>query len=229
MYGIICIGNATGIGVFLVLLLYGCFMTKINIIIQKIWNHIIGKVTLSVAVTVAVVIIAFVIIESACMIYAANKTPKENVTLIVLGCKVDKERPTMMLKERLEAAYEFLCENPEVVCILSGGKGNGEDISEAECMYRYLIEKGISSDRLYKEDKSTSTRENIQFSKVIIDEYDLPENIAIATSEFHLYRAGLIAGDLGYEYTSVPATTNWILFPTYYVRELYGILYQWFL
>ena len=168
VYGIFCIGNATGIGVFGILLLYGCFMPKVNDIIQKIWKFTVGKVALSTVATAVIVIFAFVIIESACMIYAANKTPKEDVTLIVLGCKVDKERPTLMLKERLEAAYEFLIKNPEVSCILSGGKGNGEDISEAECMYRYLVDKGISPDRLYKEDASTSTRENFQFSKAII-------------------------------------------------------------
>lgn len=228
-YGIINMGNATGIVVFLMLIIYAAFMSKINSLVVTLWKHMAGKVSLCVVCFGIAVIAIFVIIETSCMIYAANKTPKSEVTLIVLGCKVDGERATLMLTERLEAAYEFLTDNEEAVCILSGGKGTGENISEAECMYRYLTDKGIDSARLYKEDKSTSTRENIKFSKAIIDEYDLPENIAIATSEFHVYRAGVIAEELGYEYTSVPAKTAWWLFPTYYVRELYGILYQWFL
>lgn len=163
------------------------------------------------------------------MVQAAGKTPQNGSTLIVLGCKVNGEQPTLMLRERLDAAYEFLIANEDSLCILSGGKGNGEDISEAECMYKYLIDKGIRSSRLYIEDKSTSTQENLAFSYKIIEKYDLPKNIAIATNEFHIYRAGIIAEELGLEYTSVSASTAWWLLPTYYVRELYGILYQWFL
>ncbi len=229
MYGIANIGNVTGVAVFGILLVYVCFMKQIHRLIMLLWSHIVGKVCLSATCMAVIAIIIFVFVESACMIYAASKEPDENVTLLVLGCKVDGERATLMLTERLDAAYEFLLENEEVVCVLSGGKGNGENITEAECMYRYLLDKGIDASRLYKEEESTSTRENIAFSKRIIDEYGLPENIAIATSEFHVYRAGVIAEGLGYEYTSVPAKTAWWLFPTYYFRELYGIMYQWFL
>lgn len=52
-------------------------------------------------------------------------------------------------------------ENTTAVCIVSGGKGDSENISEAEAMYRWLVDKGIDSSRIYKEDKSTSTVENI--------------------------------------------------------------------
>ena len=229
MYGIVNIGNSTGVAMFGLLLAYACFMNKVNSLIVLLWSNIVARIAMC-TVGIAVIVIAmFVIAESICMVYAANKQPGEDVTLIVLGCKVDGERATLMLTERLEAAYEFLLDNDGAVCVLSGGKGNGENITEAECMYRYLLDKGIDASRLYKEEESTSTRENIAFSKRIIDEYGLPENIAIATSEFHVYRAGVIAEGLGYEYTSVPAKTAWWLFPTYYFRELYGIMYQWFL
>ncbi|WP_455715620.1 YdcF family protein [Anaerosporobacter sp.] len=161
------------------------------------------------------------------MVTAATNNAKEKSTVIVLGCKVYGERPSLMLVERLEAAYDYLVENPNSVCILSGGQGTDEDISEAECMYRYLISQGISSERLYKEEKSTSTRENLIYSKDILDSYQLNKDIAIVTNEFHEYRAGKIAESLGLEYSAVSAKTAWWLLPTYYVRELYGILYEW--
>ena len=104
------------------------------------------------------------------MISAANRKPPKNATLIVLGCRVYGERASLSMVERLEAAYEYLQENPQAVCVLSGGMGSGENITEAECMYRYLVDKGITSRRLYKEEESTSTIENLKFSLELINE-----------------------------------------------------------
>ena len=178
-----------------------------------------------VTVVVSVVVIT-AIIETVFIVKASTKKPKENATLIVLGCKVYGEHASRSLRERLDAALIYLEENPDSQCIVSGGMGEGEKISEAECMYRYLIKKGIHSSRIIKEDRSTSTRENLRFSKKIIEERGLSKNIAIATSDYHQYRASKIAKTLGFSVGAVPGHTAWWLFPTFYVRELYGILYQ---
>ena len=132
-----------------------------------------------------------------------------------------------MLMERLEAAYDYLTEHEDSACVLSGGQGPGESISEAECMYRYLVAKGIDPARLYREDRSTDTKENLMFSKQVIEENGLYPVIAITTSEFHEYRAGQIAKSLDMEYGAVSGRTAIWLFPTYYVRELYAILAEW--
>ena len=113
--------------------------------------------------------------------------------VIILGCQVRGEMPSQMLKRRLDAALEVLDENPEAVCVMSGGRGNGEDISEAECMRRYLTAAGIDEARLYAEDKSTSTRENIAFSAEILEKLGISENIMLVTNEFHQYRAYIYA------------------------------------
>ena len=64
-------------------------------------------------------------------------------TVVVLGCQVKGEAPSLTLTERLDAAYDYLCSHPDAACILSGGQGDDEKISEAECMYRYLTKKGF--------------------------------------------------------------------------------------
>lgn len=227
--GIINIGNCVGISVFTVIFIYGTFFSRINRLLISIWNNIFGKVLLSVLSVALLLCLTIVTIESSLMIGANFRTPKNGDTVIVLGCKVNGTTASLMLKERLDSAYEFLIDNPDSVCILSGGKGDGENISEAQCMYDYLTEKGISQQRLYMEDKSTSTRENLAFSKIIIDTLGLSNNIALATNEFHMYRAGKIAQELELNYSSITAHTAWWLFPTYYFRELFGIMYQWFL
>ena len=62
-----------------------------------------------------------------------------------------------MLKHRLDAAYDYLTEHPDVPVIVCGGQGPDESISEAQCMYEYLTKKGIAAERITQEDRSTST------------------------------------------------------------------------
>lgn len=224
---ILNIGNATGILIGSILLLYGIFMPVIHKKISGIWKKKIGKILLLFAAFGIGFVVGLAAVETVCIVKAAKKKPAENATLIVLGCKVYGEKASRTLQERLDAAYDYLVENEDTDCVLSGGQGRDEDISEALCMYRYLEEKGIDTSRLYLEDTSTTTRENLSNSLQIIRENGLNEKIAIATSDFHEYRAGEIADALGLEYGAVPGRSAWWLLPTYYVRELYGILYQW--
>lgn len=221
------IGNLTGLVVATLLFFYALFMPAVHRVIVKWKNHK-GKKWLVRGFFALIGLIAvLVVIESVCMIAAANKRAEEGATVVVLGCRVYGERASLMLVERLDAAYEYLIEHEDSACVLSGGQGPGESISEAECMYRYLVSKGIDPARLYKEDKSTDTRENLMYSKEVIEKNGLYPVVAIATSEFHEYRAGQIAKSLGMEYGAVPGRTAIWLFPTYYVRELYAILAEW--
>lgn len=227
MRRIMNIGNATGLLLGSILLLYGIFMPKVHHKISCIWKKTPGKICLSIMAFLIVSGVVLAAAETVCLVKAAKKKPAENATLIVLGCKVYGEKASRTLRDRLDAAYDYLLEHEDADCVLSGGQGKDEDISEALCMYRYLEEKGIDTSRLYLEDTSTTTRENLANSLAIIEEKGMDKNIAIATSEFHEYRAGEIAKELGLTYGAVPGHTAWWLLPTYYMRELYGILYQW--
>lgn len=228
MYGSLNLGNLTGMISFAAVIIYGVKGKAVKNRLSQIKGTHIEKRLYKFAALFFVVLAALLISETGLMIGSCVDKPSKNATAVVLGCRVmPGEKPSLMLAERLDAAYEYLEENPEASCILSGGKGKDEEISEAECMYRYLIERGISPDRLYKEDSSTSTRENLEFSKEIIDREKLPEEIAIITNDFHEYRAGLVARGLGINHSAVPAHTALWLLPTYYVRELYGIIYEW--
>lgn len=228
LIGTVNMGNATGLAISVVLLVCGMFRKTVGGMLSAVWKHKIGKVCLGFVTAVAVVIVVLVVVETFLIVRAAlDKPTSDNVTVVVLGCKVNGTSPSLTLKSRLDAAYDYLCENESAKCVVSGGQGPDEGISEAQCMYNYLVDKGIDRDRLYKEDKSTTTRENLEFSADIIKAEGLSEEIVIVTNEFHLYRAGKVADSLGLSHKSVPAATEWYLFPTYYVRELWGILYQW--
>lgn len=92
-------------------------------------------------------------------------------------------------------------------------------------MYRYLTERGIAPERLFKEDRSSNTNENLKFSLEILKGQGIDGPITIITSEFHEYRANAVAQKLGIESYSTPSHTFFLYLPTFYVRELYGILY----
>lgn len=225
--GIVNIGNITGIILFSMMFITFLKADKLSEMLAKLKNKKSGKVFLSVAAIIVSAVILIAGVETVFMVSAAFKAPEPNSTVVVLGCRVYGERPSRMMVARLKAAMKYLEENPDSACILSGGQGADEDISEAECMYRYLTANGVSPDRLYKEDKSTSTRENLAFSKEIIEREGLNPDIAIATNEFHEYRAQQIAEALDLDSGAASGVTEiWVL-PTYYVRELYGILYEW--
>lgn len=224
---ILNIGNLAGLTVCTVLVLYAVFMPKIHQWIRFFWQKTAGRIVFSILAVGLTAALVLVVVMTSLMVRAACTSPSENATVIVLGCKAYGERPSIMLEERLKAAVKYLNANTEAACIVSGGQGADETISEAQCMYLYLINNGIASERIYKEDQSTTTRENIAFSYEIIKEQGLNENIAIATNNFHEYRAGEIADDLGLEHGAVPGDTALWLLPTYYARELLAILYEW--
>ena len=93
--------------------------------------------------------------------------------IIVLGAHVNGTKLTLALLERVRRALLYLEENPGTKAVLSGGRGDGEQISEAEAMYRYLTEHGIAPERLIKEERSTNTKENLDFSLRLIGSTEL--------------------------------------------------------
>ena len=203
---------------------YGIFFDSINAFTIRLFQKRYGKIVVGLCSAVACGIIITVISIMSLMVNATNKANGGNEVLIVLGCKVNGEEPCNMLSERLVAAKAYLDEHEDAVCIVSGGKGADEGISEAECMYNWLVNSGIDGGRIYLEDKSTSTLENIEYSAEIMNKENLGTNVAIATNEFHIYRAGTVAEKNGLTYSAVPARTEWWLVPTYSVREMYGII-----
>lgn len=224
------IGNATGIGVFAVLLLYGIFFDQVNQFLARLWKKKWGKVLELVVAVILAAVISLAAVTYGCMLHAAGKGADPGATAIVLGCKVNKTAPSLTLLSRLNAAYNYLTENPESYCIVSGGQGEGEDVTEASAMQEWLIQQGIDPSRIYVEDRSLDTSENISFSHEIIRQHpELSEKTAIVTNDFHMYRALLAAEEDGLDAGGVSADTPWWLYPTYVVREMYGILESWFL
>ena len=125
--------------------------------------------------------------------------------IIVLGAGVNGEEPSLSLWERIQAAYDYLEAHPDCVAVLSGGQGDGEDITEAACMFRELTALGIAPQRLILEEQAESTRENLTSSLALLEGY---ETIGLVSSDYHLCRAGLMGKNLGLSPVGIPAHTT---------------------
>ena len=145
--------------------------------------------------------------------------------LVVLGAKVNGETPSPALQYRIGLALNYLEQNPETQVIASGGQGEDEGISEAECMRRAFVAAGIAPERILIEDQSTNTAENLRFSLAMIPQES--QKVGIVTNNFHVYRALQLAESLGGHAFYGQATDFglWML-PHYLVREFAAILVE---
>lgn len=121
--------------------------------------------------------------------------------MVIFGCQVKRDGPSILLRDRLETAVAYLDENPDLPVIVSGGKGDDEHMSEAQAMYEYLVEHGVPEEQITKEDQSRDTRRNLLFTRAILEEQGMdPAEIHIlaVSSGFHLTRIRMLAQRFGY-------------------------------
>ena len=159
------------------------------------------------------------------MIRASSEGEKvEADAVIVLGAAVHGDKVTWVLENRLNKAMEYLDAHPTAICIVSGGQGEGESVTEGSAMKKYMVERGTDESRVFTEEKARNTLENFEYSKVIIDER-LGNNarIAFVTTNFHVYRAGQVAREQGVNAVGIPAEDVWYLRLNNFLRECVGI------
>ena len=224
---IINVGNAFGFTFCALAASAALFWDPLARLAGRIWQSLAGRIVLSSFGVLLAGGILLCGVLSALMLREMNDPPKnDDTTVVVLGCKVNKGGPSLMLSKRINAAKDYLLAHPGVPVVVSGGQGDDEYISEAECMRSLLMGYGISEDRIYMEDKSKDTKENLIFSQKVIEENALPSRITLVTDGFHQYRAEMLAGQLGIDstYNISSATPGWLL-PTYWVREWFGIVF----
>ena len=160
--------------------------------------------------------------RAAAVSASGEETPQ---TVIVLGCQVIDGEPSPMLALRLGKAEEYLRAHPSAVCVVTGGMGIDEEISEAECMYRYLIRAGIDADRIYKEDRSTDTTENLRFTTEIIEAEGLPQDVVVVSECYHIYRGVRQAKLNGLHAAGICPSSDPVIItlPSYWLREIFAV------
>lgn len=175
--------------------------------------------------------VCFAVPETCVVRAAAGEPGYEARYLIVLGAGVRGDTPSLSLQNRLDTALKYLREHPGCTAVVSGGQGEDENVSEARAMYDFLTTAGIDPGRVLMEDRSTSTMENLIFSCEILRDLGVEPSeaeIAVLSSEYHLYRAQYLARGMGLELHGVAArTSNPVLMVNYFIREAFAVAYTW--
>lgn len=212
--GMSVLGMTIGILIFL----FGVFMPKVLCYLKK---HKVIKALICIFLILALLWAAYC---SIVLLAAGMRRTKDSDTVIVLGCQIKGERPSKMLRQRLDKAYAYLKENPDAVAIMSGGQGPDEVMPEAEAMFNYLVAKGVDPHRLYVEPDSHNTEQNMEYSAEIIKKEGLDTNVVVITQSFHQYRASLYAKEAGLNAYALNCKTNPGTLPTYWLREMFAIV-----
>ena len=164
---------------------------------------------------------------------AARHVPAlEQDFILILGCGFRKDGSlSPLLKSRVDKALSFWKKQKketgkEATLIPSGGQGGDEPMPEAEAMGRYIRSCGIPDSAIWQEEKSTNTYQNMEFSKKLIEDkigQNVPRKVMFTTTNYHVFRSGLLAGFVGLETEGLGSKTKWWFWPNAFIRECAGL------
>ncbi len=176
---------------------------------------------------IAIVLILFIWLGDKIDEHAISTANGQNDILIILGAKIKEGGvPSLSLKNRLDVANDYLIQYPHVKVVVSGGQGKDEDQTEASAMYTYLVNKGIDPNRILLEEASTSTYENLLFTKRLFSN-ELTE-ATIVSNDFHLTRAVYLANKLDMKVDTLAAKTPPVVESKSRIRERLALLKTYF-
>ncbi|NLL79187.1 MAG: YdcF family protein [Clostridiales bacterium] len=248
----VCIFGGVGTNFYLIWAVMGATLLSYGVLSKRGWfeQHIPVFFRRSFLVCFLLGVVLLVVVEGLIVSGFSAKGKKNLDYIVVLGAQVKPDRPSKVLAMRLDRAYDYLTENENTVAIVSGGQGSDEPETEAACMRRYLVEKGISPERILLEDQSTNTVENLQFSRRIMAEHKAimekgagqeggasqgnaaeqndgvrDVSVGIISNNFHIFRAVNIAKKQGYENVcGIAARSDLPTQPNNMLREFFGVM-----
>ena len=152
--------------------------------------------------------------------------------ILILGSRINDDGSlTNLLKGRADRALEFARMQKEktgrdIVFVPSGGQGTDEPMPEAQAIKNYLLEQGIPEDRIIAEDRSSNTFENFKNSMELIRNSGAEDpKIAFSTTNYHVFRSGLLASTQGIRTAGIGSRTKRYFWVNAFIREFIGTLY----
>lgn len=152
--------------------------------------------------------------------------PRKDFDYIIINGAglLDGDRVPKLLQDRIDKAIDVYMSDPSpTIMIPSGGQGSDETVSEAEAMSRYMMDKGIPEYRIIKEDKSTTTMENLENCKKLIDRMEGRKYTTLVTSNYHVYRALRYCRKIGLDCTGIGSHVAFYYWPSALIREFVAI------
>ncbi len=166
-------------------------------------------------------LLIFIFVESLILYNSYKETPSGAFDyIIVLGAYVDGDQVSLSLRYRLDKAIDYMKKEEDIDVVVTGAKGYNEEYTEASVMKQYLVDNGISEQRIICEDKSYSTYENLKNSYDIIGK----SKVLISTNDFHMFRALMLADRVGFEAYPLNSKTPTVVTLKLYVREFFAVI-----
>lgn len=178
--------------------MYIVFKILLEIILNfsKISLNAEGEMMIFLLGLIILCLVMFFLILYLVLKYEKSNCEKFCEYVLVLGARIlDEDTPCKVLENRLISAIIYLHKFENSKVIVSGGTGIDEPISEGYVMKKYLINHGIDKHRIFVEDLSTNTFENLKNTKQILKDVD---EILIITSKYHLFRSKILARRVGF-------------------------------
>ncbi len=152
------------------------------------------------------VLIGLIFVFALIILAFAYLSESENADyLIVLGCKLDNDRPVQALIDRIDKSVSYLMKNPGCKVIVSGGITQGNTVSEAQIMHDLLVNRGIETERIIMEQEAKDTYENFYYAKKLLDK---DKRICFCSSDYHILRSRLMALKNGLNVSSICSRTS---------------------
>lgn len=207
----------------IILVTYGWIEIKYQL---NIWGMVPTGLRTVIAFILAIGITFFLVIEGVIFYEGHHYDTEKPDYVMVLGAGLRGSEISTSLLYRLDSAIEFNKLYPDVKIIVSGGQGPGEYITEADAMSNYLVNKGIDESMIIKEDKSTSTYENFQFTKELLSKLSGEEKytLTVITNNFHMYRAKFLGEQVGFNCLGYPARAHVGSSLNFHIREFFGVI-----
>lgn len=139
-------------------------------------------------------LLAFGALEVYIGLHSRDRMAGDPQVMVIFGCQMRKDGPSILLRDRLDTALDYLEDHPDIRIVVTGGKGDDEHISEAQGMYDYLTAHGVDGARIFMEDKSRNTWQNINNTFALMERegWDLTDDVLLVSSGFHLARIEML-------------------------------------
>lgn len=154
-----------------------------------------GKRALRVLLCLLLVgVLLFGALEAWIFVGGRTQIQGEPEVMVIFGCQVKPWGPSTLLQDRLDTALAYLEDHPDMTVIVTGGKGDDEHMSEAQCMYDYLTTHGVDGEKIYREDQSRNTWQNVNYTFALMQQqgWDVRDDVLLVSSGFHLSRIEML-------------------------------------
>ncbi|AYW45312.1 YdcF family protein [Tetragenococcus koreensis] len=176
-------------------------------------------------------VVAFLNFLSASILYQFNRPSYDQDFIIVLGAGLVRGKEVSpLLASRIHRAIDFYYQQRKytrhlVKLIMSGGQGSDEKVAEAVAMKEYALNQGIQAEDILVETNSTTTLENLKYSKEIIDRSGIETpNVIFSSNNYHIFRAGIFARMAHLKAEGIGAKTAFYYIPNAFLREFIAVI-----